>query len=45
MKVLNSLSKHAHLVMAVCLALGFASCSNEGGKTVGSQIFKNIKVI
>lgn len=29
MKVLNSLSKHAHLVMAVCLASGFASCSNE----------------
>lgn len=29
MKVLNSLSKHAHLMMAVCLALGFASCSNE----------------
>ena len=29
MKVLNSLSKHAHLVMAVCLALGIASCSNE----------------
>lgn len=29
MKVLNSLSKHAHLMMAVCLALGIVSCSNE----------------
>lgn len=52
MKVLNSLSKQAHLMMAVCLALGIVSCSNEvnnftysGGKTVGEQDFKNIKVI
>lgn len=29
MKVLNSLGKHAHLMMAVCLALGIVSCSNE----------------
>lgn len=29
MKVLNSLSKSAHLMMAVCLALGIVSCSNE----------------
>lgn len=29
MKVLNSLSKPAHLMMAVCLALGIVSCSNE----------------
>lgn len=29
MKVLNSLSKHANLMMAICLALGIVSCSNE----------------
>lgn len=29
MKVLNSLSKQAHLMMAVCMALGIVSCSNE----------------
>lgn len=39
MKVLNSLSKSAHLMMAVCLALGIVSCSWNRADEELEQIF------